>query len=56
MEAMKLYHRPHLIYNFDGTGLQLTFSSGDLKLLAVLGSKRAHGEKGETVAVVACME
>jgi hypothetical protein len=43
----------------DVTGLQQTYSSGNLKLMAVKDTERvhtaAHGRKGETVAVVDCM-
>jgi hypothetical protein len=43
----------------DETGLQLTYSSGSLKLVAVNDTERVHtaarGGKGETVAVADCM-
>jgi hypothetical protein len=38
-DAMNLHQRPHLVYNLDETGLQLTCSSGNQKLLAKEGSK-----------------
>ena len=53
----KMSLQPENIYNVDETGLQLTFD-GKEKVLAAKGSKRVHkathGEKGETVTVVAC--
>jgi hypothetical protein len=56
VEAMKLHQRSHLIYSVDETELQMTYSSGNQKLLAVKGSKRihsaTHGEKIETVRVM----
>jgi hypothetical protein len=43
----------------DETGLKMSYSSGNQKLLAVKCSKRihstTHGEKAETVTVLFCM-
>jgi hypothetical protein len=39
MDAMNSQKRPYLIYDVDETGLQLTYTSGNQKLLAVNGSK-----------------
>jgi hypothetical protein len=32
VDAMKLHQRSTLIYNVDGTGLELTYNSGNWKL------------------------
>ncbi|KAJ8885986.1 hypothetical protein PR048_012192 [Dryococelus australis] len=56
-DKMNLNNQPHLIYNVDESGLLLTYTCSQL-VLAERGCKRvhvaAHGEKGETVTLVAC--
>jgi hypothetical protein len=55
-EGMKPPQRSQLIYNLDETGLQMTCSSGNQKLLAAKGTKSSHcySRKTEkTVTVVA---
>jgi hypothetical protein len=59
MNAMQLSQQPHLIYSMDEIGLQVTYFSGDQKMLAINDSERvhsaSHGDKAETVRAVDCM-
>jgi hypothetical protein len=47
------------MYGVNETGLKLTYTSSNQKLLVVEGSKRIHSadyeEKGETVIIAVCM-
>ncbi|KAJ8893182.1 hypothetical protein PR048_005767 [Dryococelus australis] len=56
-DKMNLHNQPHVIYNVDGSGLQLTYNCSQL-VLAEKGCKClhavTHGEKCETVTVVTC--
>jgi hypothetical protein len=47
MDAMKLHQRPHLMYSVDETGLELIYSPGNQKLLAVKGIKRIYSDTHE---------
>jgi hypothetical protein len=51
---MKVNKQHHLTYHVDVTGLQSNYSSG-IKKISVVESAAIHGDLGETMTVVACM-
>ncbi|KAJ8897344.1 hypothetical protein PR048_002690 [Dryococelus australis] len=57
LDKINLHNQPHLIYNADESGLQLTYNCSQL-VLVEKGCKFVHaatqGEKVETDTVVAC--